>query len=257
MLLAIDVGNTNVVIGVYQGQELLASWRAASRAQRTVDEYAVLIEEFLTQRGMHLSQVRGCCVGSVVPKLTTIFAAFAQKYLRDQAVVVGAPGVKTGMVIRTDSPRLVGADRIADAVAARQLYGTPAIVVDFGTATTFDVVSQEGEFLGGAIAPGLGISARALYDYTAKLPQIDLVMPERVIGQNTVASMHSGVVYGYVGLVERVIAGIQEELDGKARVIATGGLASLIAPQAKSIELVNPNLTLEGLRIIYGLNRAA
>ncbi len=252
--MAINIGNTNVLIGVYGGEKLMASWRAATDLYKTVDEYVALLDGFFAQRGLDSSRVEGTVIASVVPTLTETFVALARKFVRHEPVVVG-PKVKTGMSIRTDAPQQVGADRVAHAVGARHLYGTPAIVIDFGTATTFDVISKEGDFLGGIIAPGIGISADALYEHTAKLPRIDLVMPERAIGKNTVDAMRSGVLYGYVGLVEGLIKRIRQEIGEEARVVATGGFAHLIADQTPLIEKVNENLTLEGLRFIYQINK--
>ena len=254
MLLAIDIGNTNIVLGVYDGERLIARWRAATEAERTTDEYAVLLANFFAQRRFSFSAMGDCILSSVVPPLIPIFVKLGERYLGTTPLVVGA-GIRTGVRIRYDNPQEVGADRVVNALAARQLYGTPAIVVDFGTATTFDCVSAEGDYLGGAIAPGIGISVEALFRYTAKLPRIELALPPRAIGTNTVASMQSGVLYGYVGLVEGLVSRLKRELGGQARVIATGGLAGVIAGQTPVIEVVNPDLTLEGLRLVYEMNR--
>lgn len=254
MLLAIDIGNTNIVFGVYHGETLIAHWRAATEARRTADEYAVLLANLFAQQELSFSNIDGCILSSVVPPLTPTFVELGERYLGTRPLVVGA-GIKTGVRIRYDNPQEVGADRVVNALAAKRLYGAPAIVVDFGTATTFDCISAEGDYLGGAIAPGIGISVEALFRATARLPRIELVLPERAIGTNTVQSMQSGVLYGYVGLVEGLVRRLKKELGGQAWVIATGGLAGVIARQTPVIEAVNPDLTLEGLRLIYEMNQ--
>lgn len=254
MLLAIDIGNTNIVLGVYDEEQLIACWRAATRAERTTDEHAVLLANFFAQRDLSFSAMDGCILSSVVPPLTPVFVDLGERYLGTMPLVVGG-GIKTGVRIRYDNPQEVGADRVVNALAAKRLYGTPIVVVDFGTATTFDCVSAEGDYLGGAIAPGIGISVEALFRHTARLPRIELALPPRAIGTNTVASMQSGVLYGYVGLVEGLVSRLKKELGGRVRVIATGGMAGVIARQTPVIEAVNPDLTLEGLRLIYGMNK--
>lgn len=254
MLLAIDVGNTNIVIGAYDGTRLLASWRIATEVQRQADEYAVLLRGLSELGGVSLAQVRGVALASVVPPLTETFRALARQYLRVEPLVV-EPGIRTGVRVRVDNPREVGADRIVNALAAQQLYGTPAIVIDLGTATTFDAVSAEGDYLGGAIAPGIQVALEALVGRTSRLQRIELARPKTAIGRNTVAAMQSGLLFGYVGLVEGLIDRFQQELGGDAKVIATGGLARLIAAETPKIQVVNPELTLEGLRLIYELNR--
>lgn len=254
MLLAIDIGNTHIVIGVYRGRGLVACWRAATDRDKTADEYAVLLRSFFAGRQVPFADVDGAIISSVVPPLTPTFYDLVHRYLGTTPLVVG-PDIETGVRIRYDNPYEVGADRVVNALAASRLYGTPAIVVDFGTATTFDAINAEGEYLGGAIAPGIGISVEALFRYTAKLPRIELVMPGRAVGKNTVESMQSGVLFGYVGLVEGLVARIREELGGRAYVIATGGLAHVIAKEAPCIEVVDENLTLEGLRLMYEMNQ--
>ncbi|MFQ6015792.1 MAG: type III pantothenate kinase [Anaerolineae bacterium] len=253
-LLALDIGNTNIVAGVYDGEQLVAHWRAATDAQKTADEYAVLLASFFTQRGLQLSQIGSCIMACVVPPLVTPFADLARRYLGVEPLIVGT-GIKVGVRILTDNPREVGADRVVNALAARKLYGLPAIVIDFGTATTFDAVSVEGDYLGGAIAPGIGIAAEALFQRAAQLPRIDLLFPPRAIGKNTVHSMQSGVLYGYVAMVEGLTKRIKAELGGEAKVIATGGLAELVASKTEVIEFVDQNLTIEGLRLIYEMNQ--
>jgi len=256
MLLAIDIGNTHIVIGVYRGRDLVARWRAATDRDRTADECAVLLRNFFAGDGLALTEVEGAIISSVVPPMTPTFCELVSDYLGITPLVVG-PDIETGVEIRYDNPHEVGADRVVNALAASRLYGTPAIVVDFGTATTFDAVSAAGEYLGGAIAPGIGISVEALFRYTAKLPRIELAMPRRVVGKTTVESMQSGVLFGYVGLVEGLVARIREELGGQACVIATGGLAHVIAKEAPCLEVVDENLTLEGLRLMYEMNQLA
>jgi type III pantothenate kinase len=253
MLLAIDVGNTNIVLGVYDGPLLAASWRIATEVRRQPDEYAALVHSLSQLGGVALDKVRGVVLSSVVPPLTETFRDLARRYLHVEPLVV-EPGIRTGVRIRTDNPKEVGADRIVNALAAQQLYGTPAIVIDLGTATTVDAVSADGDYLGGAIAPGLEIALEALVAHTSRLQRIELARPRSAIGRNTVAAMQSGVLFGYVGLLEGLIDRFQQELGGRARVIATGGLARLIAHETPKVDVINPDLTLEGLRLIYALN---
>jgi len=254
MLLAIDIGNTNIILGVYREEELVACWRLATDVHKMADEYAVLLNSLFSNVGLSKSEIKGSAISCVVPPLLPIFQEICREHLKVEPLVVG-PGVKTGVRILIDNPRELGADRIVNAIAARRLYGTPAIVVDFGTATTFDVVSREGDYLGGAIAPGIAISAEALYREAAQLPRIELAVPQKVIGKNTVASMQSGVLFGYIALVEGMVERIKEELGEETKVIATGGLAGVIARETPVIQIVNPNLTLEGLHLIYEMNR--
>jgi len=254
MLLAIDIGNTNVILGIFKDTELRATWRIATGIHRMVDEYAVLLLSLLHQQGLDLPNVTKIALCSVVPPLTAIFEELCQRYFHVSPLVVRA-GVKTGVRIRLDNPAEAGADRIVDAAAAHHLYGGPVIIVDFGTATTFDTVSREGDYLGGAIAPGLSTAAESLFTRAAMLPRVELTRPERAIGTSTIAAMQSGIVFGYVGLIEGIIARIQQELGEKARVVATGGYAGLIAKETPVIDVVNLDLTLIGLRLIYMMNR--
>jgi len=254
MLLAIDVGNTNIVFGVFRDEAILASWRAETDVHRMPDEYAMLLKNLLELKGLRFSDITGCIIASVVPPLTGIMQEIARDYLAQAPLVVGA-SVKTGVRIRTDNPAEVGADRVVNAHAAHRLYGGPCVVIDFGTATTFDAVSSAGDYLGGAIAPGIGTAAEALFLRAAKLPRIELTAPPRVIGTNTTHSMQSGVMFGYVGLVEGLVARFRKELGPDMKVIATGGLAPVIARETKVIEIVNSDLTLLGLRMIYELNQ--
>ena len=254
MLLAIDVGNINIAFGVFEGEKVRATWNVATDIHKTVDEYAVLLLNLLSRQNISSSDIDHAIICSVVPPLEPVFDELSKRYFGISPLVVG-PGVKTGVRICIDNPRETGADRVANAAAAHRLYGGPAIVIDFGTATTVDAVSQEGEYLGGAIAPGIGIAAEALFERASKLPRIELVAPQQAIGTNTVTAMQSGVIFGYVGLVESLVSRIRQELGGKARVIATGGLADVIAKETKIVDVVNPHLTLEGLRLIHEMNR--
>ncbi len=253
MLLTIDIGNTNVTIGLYSGEKLESSWRLRTIHEKMPDEYGVLLDQLFRHRGYQPDQVTGVALASVVPPLTPVFVQACEDYLGQSPLVVDA-GVRTGVRIRYDNPREVGADRVVDAAAVRALYGTPACVVDFGTATTFDAISAEGDYLGGAIAPGITIAAQALFERTAKLPRVELTRPPSVIGRNTPHSMQAGLLFGYVGLVEGMVARFREELGPAMKVVATGGLASLIAAETDVVDVVDPWLTLAGLRLIWDLN---
>ncbi|OIQ59229.1 type III pantothenate kinase [Moorella thermoacetica] len=253
MLLAIDVGNTNIVLGIFAGHELKCHWRVASDRQKTADEYGLILRQLAHYQGLDLKEIQGVALASVVPTLTQVLTEMITSQLGRQPLVIG-PGVKTGMPIRFENPREVGADRIVNGVAVYELYGGPAIVVDFGTATTFDAISEQGEYLGGAIAPGIGIATDALFARAAKLPRVELVRPPRLIGKNTVACMQAGIMYGFIGQVEGIITRMQAEMGGRAIVVATGGLAGLIGPEVNCIDRVDPMLTLEGLRIVYERN---
>ena len=255
MLLAIDIGNTDTTLGVFEGEELRATWHMATGVHRKADEYAALLLNLLHHQGLDIAEVKDIALCSVVPPLIATFDELCQRYFHLSPLVVGA-GVKTGVRIRMDNPREVGADRIANAAAAHHLYGGPIIIADLGTATTFDTVSKEGDYLGGAIAPGIGTAAEALFMQAAMLPRVELVRPKLAIGTNTITAMQSGIVFGYVGLIEGIVARIQQELGERAKVVATGGFAEVIAKETAVIDVVNPNLTLIGLRLIYLLNRA-
>lgn len=254
MLLAIDVGNTNVTLGLYDGDQLGPRWRLATVHERMPDEYGLQFVGLLDHAGVPLSALTGICLASVVPPVTGKVIEACQAYLCCKPLVVDA-GVKTGVRVRYEDPRAVGADRIVDAAAVQALYGGPACVVDFGTATTFDAISPEGDYLGGAIAPGISIAAEALFLRTAKLPRVDLQRPPAAIGRNTVHAMQSGLLFGYVALVEGMVARFRAELGPKMKVIATGGLAEIVARETEVIEIIAPWLTLDGLRIIWNLNR--
>ncbi|MCC7357977.1 MAG: type III pantothenate kinase [Anaerolineales bacterium] len=253
MLLTIDIGNTNVTLGLYQGEALGPRWRLATDHHKLADEYGILLTSLLAHAKLEASAVQGIAVASVVPPLTGVFVQACESFLGQTPFVVDA-GVKTGVRIRYDDPKTVGADRVVDAAAVQKLYGGPACVVDLGTATTFDAISAEGDYLGGAIAPGIGISADALAQRTSKLTRVDLARPPAAIGRNTVHAIQSGLIYGHVGLIEGMVARFRSELGPSMKVIATGGLASLIANEAKCIDIIAPWLTLEGLRIVWELN---
>ncbi len=254
MLLAIDIGNTETTFGVFDGEELRATWHMATDIHRRADEYAALLLNLMRQQGIDTANIKAIVLCSVVPPLISTFGELFQRYFHVKPVVIGA-GVKTGVSIRMDNPREVGADRIVNAAAAHHLYGGPVIVTDLGTATTFDTVSKEGDYLGGAIAPGIMTGAEALSTRTSMLSRVELVRPKRAIGTSTIAAMQSGIIFGYVGLIEGIVARIQKELGEKAKVIATGGYASLIAKETKVFDEVNPALTLIGLRLIYQMNK--
>ncbi|MBI2829614.1 MAG: type III pantothenate kinase [Chloroflexi bacterium] len=255
VLFALDIGNTAITIGIFDGEKLRATWNLATSVPRLVDEYALLLFSLLEQEGMKKTDVKEVVIGSVVPAMTTTFDEVFQRHFGVSPLFVQA-GVKTGVKIRTDNPREVGADRIANTTAAHHFHGGPVIVVDFGTATVFDAVSKEGDYLGGAIAPGIMTAAEGLFTKAAQLYRVQLVAPRRAIGTNSIASMQSGIIFGYVGLVESMVARIQKELGEKAKVVATGGgYAPIIAKETKVFDVVDPSLTLQGLRLIYQLNR--
>jgi type III pantothenate kinase len=254
MLLAIDIGNTVTTLGVFKDSELRASWHLATIIDRKADEHAALLLNLLSHQGLEPSDITKATVGCVVPPLLSIHEELFNRYFHISPLVV-ASGVKTGVRIRMENPKEVGADRIANAAAAHHLYRGPVIIVDLGTATTFDVVSKEGDYLGGAIAPGMNTAAEALFTQAAMLPRVELAAPKRVIGNNTASAIQSGIVFGYVGLIEGIVSRIQQELGEKAKVVATGGWAEIIARETTVIEAVNPDLTLIGLRIIYYMNR--
>ena len=254
MLLALDVGNTNTVIGVFEDKTLLQHWRLSTRRDGTCDEYASLIKGLFDFSGLEFRRISAVILSSVVPPLQGPLEEMARQYFGVEAMVVG-PGMRTGMPVLYESPREVGADRIVNAVAAFEAYGGPCIVVDFGTATTFDAISARGEYLGGAICPGIGISAEALFQHAAKLPRVDITRPKVIVGKNTVGSMQAGLYYGYLSLVEGVVARMRAELGGKATVVATGGLAKLLLTESTAVEHVDPLLTLTGLRILFERNQ--
>lgn len=255
MLMTIDIGNTNITFGVFNDSEALEHhWRIKTDRERLADEYGIMMLGLMRHEGLNFEDIRGVIIASVVPPLTHVFVEMVETYIRQAPMVVEA-GVKTGVQIRYDSPRDVGADRVVDAAATYRLYGGPACVVDFGTATVFDAISATGDYLGGAISPGVGIAAEALFSRASKLPRVDLVCPPSAIGRNTIHALQSGLILGYVCMVEGMVARFREELGDEMRVIGTGGLAETIAKETEVIEIVNPWLTLEGLRIIWELNQ--
>ena len=253
LLLAIDVGNTQISLGVFRDATLAATWRAATAHERTEDELAVFLDGFLSRDDLSLRTIDAVVIGSVVPPLTTSLQRLGMKYLAKPPLFVG-PGIKTGVRLRVDNPSEVGADRIANTLAAHRLYGGPAIVVDFGTTTNFDCVSADGDFLGGSFAPGLELASEALFARAARLFRVPLAAPKEAIGKNTAACLQSGLVFGYVGLVEGLVARLRLELPG-AKTIATGGLATTMAPLTKSLDALDDGLTLQGLRLLWELNR--
>ncbi len=254
MLLAVDIGNTNVTLGVFEGEQLRVTWRMGTDVHRMPDEYFSLLINLLRHQGLEASDIKEVSLSCVVPPLLGTFQDLFQRYFGISPLVVG-PGVKTGVRIRMDNPREVGTDRIVNAAGAHSLYTGSIIIVALGTATVFDVVSKEGDYLGGAIAPGMGIAAEALFTRTAALPRVQLVRPKRAIGTNTIAAMQSGIIFGYAGLIDGMVARIQEELGEKGTVVATGGYSGIIAKETRVIDKVNPNLTLLGLRHIYEMNK--
>ncbi|WP_426449987.1 type III pantothenate kinase [Paenibacillus sp. S-38] len=254
MILVVDVGNTNIVLGIYEGKQLRHDWRISTNRSATADEYGIILYNLFQHAGISLQQIEGVIISSVVPPLMFVLEQLCLKYVKKTPLIVG-PGIKTGLNIRYENPREVGADRIVNAVAAIELYGAPCIVVDFGTATTFDYIDEQGQYVGGAVAPGIGISTEALYQRAAKLPRIELVKPKSVVGRNTIASMQAGIIYGFAGQVDGIVDRIRQEFSVEPSVIATGGLAELISGESRTIQTVNPLLTLQGLQIIYERNR--
>lgn len=253
-LLAIDIGNTNTVLGVYRGDELVCHWRIQTDQHRTDDEYAMLLRDLMALRGFELGDIGHSIMSSVVPPVVQELVALFDRYLDAPALIVG-PGMRTGMPILYENPREVGADRIVSAIAAFDRFASGCVVVDFGTATTWDVVTPKGEYLGGVIAPGLSISAEALYEHAAKLPRVEVTQPRKVVGRNTVASMQSGLFHGYLGMVDSVVEAIRREVDFEVHCIATGGLAALFADESKVIEATDEMLTLRGLKILFERNQ--
>ncbi len=254
MLLTVDIGNTNITAGVYADAKLKGHWRMATAHHRMADEYGIIVLGLLEHAGLHAADIQASALASVVPPLTATFIQACEQYLGRAPLVVDA-GVKTGVRVKYDDPKQVGADRVVDAAAAYQLYGGPACIVDFGTGTTFDAISAAGDYLGGAIAPGIGIAADALFMRASKLPRVDLQRPPSVIGKNTVHSVQSGLIFGYVGLVEGMVARFRAELGPQMKVIGTGGLVDVITKETRVIDIVAPWLTLDGLRIVWELNQ--
>lgn len=254
MLLVLDVGNTETTIGLFEGEVLSRRWSISTTLTRTRDEWAALIKMFLEMAGYSLQELRGIAISSVVPPVDPVLKSAFETYLAMEPLFV-VPGIKTGIQILYENPTEVGADRVVNAVAAARLHELPAIIIDFGTATTFDLVSADGNYLGGVIAPGLGISAEALFTRAAKLPKVELARPKKVVGRSTTASMQSGLYYGYASLTEGIVKRIKNECGGVKSVIATGGLANLIAPECPFIDEIDEDLTLKGLYFIHEKNR--
>jgi type III pantothenate kinase len=253
MILVIDVGNSNIVLGLYEGQTLRHHWRLSSSRTRTCDEYAVILKDLMSFDDLSLTEVTGAIMSSVAPPITPHLERLVRRYCRVEPLIVG-PGIKTGLSINYDNPREIGADRIVNAVAGYAKYGGPLIIVDFGTATTFCAINEKGEYLGGAIAPGIGIATEALFTYASKLPRVEIVQTAQVIGKTTVSGMQAGIYHGFCGQVDRIATLMRAELGGQAKVIATGGLAKLIAAHAETVETVDEFLTLEGLLYLYEKN---
>ena len=249
-VLVVDAGNTNIVLGLFKGEELISSWRLATARERTADEYGILAQQLIGN-----IEIEGAMIASVVPPINGVLASMVQKFFGIEPMFV-EPGVKTGIAIHVDNPLEVGADRIVNCVAAYETYGGPAVIVDFGTATTFDVVTADAKYVGGVIAPGLTISAEALFARAARLPRVDIKRPPHVIGTNTVVNMQSGIFFGYLGLVDGILGRMRAEVEGLKTIIATGGLAQLLAAESEYIEHVDETLTMRGLKIIYDRNRS-
>ncbi|WP_373897397.1 type III pantothenate kinase [Haloimpatiens sp. FM7315] len=257
MILVLDIGNTNIVIGVYLGNDLIAEWRLSTDSKRTADEYGIQVKELFDLNNLKIADVKGVIISSVVPNIMYSLEHMVRKYFKTEAIVVG-PGVKTGINIKYDNPKEVGADRIVNAVGAHELYKKPLILIDFGTATTFCIVAENGDYLGGVICPGMKIASDALFEKAAKLPRVELVKPSSIICKNTVTSMQAGIVYGYIGQVDYIVNKIKLEMatlgEKEPLVVATGGLSKLIYGESKTIDIINPILTLQGLKIIYEKN---
>ena len=254
MIFVFDIGNTNIVLGVYDGDKLTQHWRIETNRFKTEDEYGMIIKSLFDHVGLKFSDIDGIIISSVVPPIMFSLERMCQKYFNIKPLVVG-PGTKTGLNIKYDNPKEVGADRIVNAVAAIHEYGSPLIVVDFGTATTFCYINEHKQYMGGAIAPGINIATEALYSKAAKLPRIEIARPDGVVGKNTVSAMQSGILYGYVGQFEGIVKRMKEQSKENPKVIATGGLANLISQESNAIDIVDPFLTLKGLQLIYKKNK--
>jgi type III pantothenate kinase len=254
MILVIDVGNTHTVIGVYKEEKLLFHWRISTNIEKTEDEYGILVKNLLANSELSLTDITGIAISCVIPPVVWVLKKMSVDYFKVSPVIVG-PGIKTGIYIKTDNPKEVGADRIVNSIAAYKLYGGPVIIVDFGTATTFCAVNKDGVYLGGAIAPGIEISAKALAEKTAKLPKIEIIKPKHSIGSNTITAMESGIFFGYLGLTNELIKRFKRELGKDSLVVATGGYSELIGNECKLIDKINPFLTLIGLYLVYEMNK--
>jgi len=250
MLVVVDIGNTNITLGLYDGTQLIGNYRLTTKFQRTSDEYGFMLLSFLNASSIRVEQIDDIIISSVVPKINYSFTNSIKKYLHKKPIFIG-PGIKTGIAIRVDNPSAVGADRLVDAAGAYFTYGGPCLVIDFGTATTYDVVSEKGEFLGGAIAPGIGTCSQALSAQAAKLPEVEIQKPDRIIAKNTIKSMQAGTVFGYIGQTEYIIKKIKDEYGKNLKVISTGGLGRIIASETDLIDIYDVDLTFKGLKIIY------
>ena len=253
MLVVVDIGNTNITLGIYHQDDLIGTYRMTTKKESTSDEYGVLLIEFLHMSNVHTKDVKDVIISSVVPNINYSFSSACIKYLKKKPIFVG-PGIKTGINIKIDNPGSLGADRLVDAAGAYYKYGGPCIVIDFGTATTYDVVSDKGEFIGGATAAGIGITAKALSSMAAQLPEIEIKKPDKITAKNTIHSMQAGVVYGYIGQTEYIISKLKEEYEKELKVVSTGGLGKVISNETKLIDIYDPNLTFYGLKIIYDKN---
>lgn len=253
MLLVIDIGNSNIVMGTYVGKKLMKHWRISTDRQKTGDEYGMLINELFAYQNVALTDIESIIISSVVPPLVVPITKMCERYFKIHPLIVG-PGIKTGIKLNYENPRAIGADRIVNVVGAFDQYGGDLIVIDIGTATTFDVVAENGDFLGGAIAPGIATSADALFNQTAKLPRVELVAPKSIVCHNTIQGMQAGIIYGYVGQIDAIVERIRAEIGKELRVIATGGFAKMIASESKTIEKVDHFLTLSGLRVLFERN---
>ena len=254
MILVIDVGNTHTVLGIYNDKKLENFWRISTDLNKTEDEYGILLKGLLSSSKLDFLDIKSAVISCVIPPVSWMLKKMSKDYFKVTAIVV-EPGIRTGICIKLDNPKELGADRIVNAIAAYELYGGPVIIVDFGTATTFCAVDKEGNYLGGAIVPGIEISEEALFEKTAKLPKIELIQPEHSIGSNTISAMQSGIFFGYLGLTNELISRFKKELGGNPLVVATGGDAELIGNASKLINKINPFLTLEGLRLVYEMNK--
>jgi type III pantothenate kinase len=253
LIFVLDVGNTNIVLGVYENNKLKRHWKVGTDRNKTEDEFGMLVKNLFSDSDIHLKDIDGVIISSVVPPIMFALESMCQKYFHIKPLIVG-PGIKTGLNIKSDNPREVGADRIVNAVAGIHFYGAPLVIVDFGTATTYCYIDENYQYLGGIIAPGIKISTEALYTKASKLPRIEIAKPKNIVGKNTVDAMQSGIFYGYVGQVEGIVGRIKKQYDSNVKVVATGGLANLIAEECKVIDKVDPFLTLEGLNLIYFKN---
>ena len=254
MLLVIDIGNTNITVGIYNKDDLIGTYRLTTKMERTSDEFGFMLVSFLNTASITPEDIDDIIISSVVPKINYSFTSAIIKYLHKEPIIIG-PGIKTGIDIRIDTPSSLGADRLVDAAGAYYTYGGPCIVIDFGTATTYDVVTEKGEFIGGATAPGLGISANALSSQAAKLPEVEIQKPEKIIAKNTIKSMQAGTVYGYIGQTEYIIKKIKEEYGKDLKVISTGGLGRVISNETNEIDIYDADLTFKGLKLIYDRNK--